>query len=147
MSASPTQFPFNCNISLEDYSKLWRSSLETQRTHFAAVERVRTVGDISFFLDDLNNLDLMRPNQDISGVAWQVVHPDAAFRKEAAEAQKAFIGFDAEVNTSSALANNLTLYEAMITPAEDDSKRMLQAWKRDLTRGGAYLAPEKKARV
>lgn len=119
MSASFLQFPFNCNINLRDYRKLLQSALETQRTQFATLKRMRTVGDISSFLGDLNDFDLMRHNQDISGVAWHVVHPDTAFREQTGEAQKAFTVFDADITTSSALADNLALYETTISFSEE----------------------------
>lgn len=126
MTAASIQFPFKCDISLEDYRKLWRSSIESQRTLFRALERLRTVDDISSFLDELNDLDLERRAKDIAGVVWQGLHPDAAFRDEATSAQKAFTILDAEISTSSALHNNLALYEATVDATKDDTKRMLQ---------------------
>jgi thimet oligopeptidase len=147
MISPSIHFPFICNITLEDFRKLWQSSLERQRAYFSALECLRTGDDISSYFEELNAFDLLRHSKDIDGTAWQSLHPDAAFRDEATSAKKAFIAFDVEVVASSAIANNVGLCEASIGLTEDYSKRMLQEWKRSLKQGGAYLGLEKRSEV
>lgn len=147
MTSAMLPSPFNCNINIVDYRKLWQSSLEVLRIQFENLKIPRSTENISSLLDELNDFDLFRHSEDINGILWEGVHPDAGLRDEAARAHRAFTAFNSKVTASSALAENVALYETTIAPTEEDTKRMLESWKRDLKQGGAYLQPEKKARA
>lgn len=145
MTASRAQFQFAYNTTLDDYRKLWHSSLELQGEQLRALERPRTAMQISSYLEDLNNYDLLTNRNDISGTAWKVVHPDVSFRDEAEKALKAFTSLGTEVVTSSAIARNIAMYEAATFYIEDDSRRLLEEWKRDLKQGEPTSNPKRRS--
>lgn len=147
MTNTSLQFPFDCNIREEDYRRLWVSSLGNLHAQFAGLEVLRKRDNVSHFLDELNDLDMIRHNRDINGMMWQALNPEATFREEATRAQQAFNVLDSKISASAAIAKNLALYETVIAPATNDTQRMLQAWKRDLKHGGTYLQSAEQDRV
>jgi thimet oligopeptidase len=146
-AATPPQFQFTPAISLDEYRKLWQTELETTQEKLRALERPRSDKEVSAYLDDINDFDMLTRRSDIRGVVWKAMHPDAAFRDEAEKAKQAFTALSSQVVSSSAIADNLSKYEKAAMPFENDTKRLLEEWKRDLRKGGAYLDSEGKERV
>ncbi|KAJ9092573.1 hypothetical protein QFC19_008681 [Naganishia cerealis] len=60
-------------------------------------------------------------------------------RKEAAICKKAFNELSSAITASPALAKSLIQFESSCLSLNNDSKRFLQKWKRDLHHGGAFL--------
>ncbi|KAJ9124018.1 hypothetical protein QFC22_000810 [Naganishia vaughanmartiniae] len=150
MSTSQDVLPFQFvpSISLEAYRKLWSKTLKETKAKVTELERPRSEDDIKGYLDELDALDYVRRKVDITGGVWQSMHPDAEFRKEGAAAKTAFTSLNAEVATSAAIAANLAKFEKAVPDLEDDdAKRLLSEWKRDLRRGGAFLAAEERQKV
>lgn len=84
---------------------------------------------------------------EVKGHVWKTYHPDPTFRREGEEAERAFAAQAAKLQTSSEIANNLSLFETAGMPADDDSRRLLREWKRAMKQGGAYLEENAKVTV
>ncbi|KAJ9106236.1 hypothetical protein QFC21_001381 [Naganishia friedmannii] len=147
-SSEVLTFQFVPNISLNEYRKLWAKALDETKSKVAELERPRSDNDIKGYLDELDAFDHVTRRGDITGYVWQSMQPDAEFRKEGAAAKMAFTSLSSEVATSAAIAVNLAKFEKAVPELEDeDAKRLLGEWKRDLQRGGAYLPAEDRQKV
>lgn len=100
--------------------------------------------EVAFYLEDLNDFEVLINGTDITGSVWKALHPDIAFRSEAEKAAKAFVALKSEMHASSSIADNITLLETVAMPKDIDAARLLEVWKRNLRQGGAYLKPEPK---
>lgn len=147
-SSDVLSFQFIPNISLDDYRKVWTKALDETKAKVADLERPRSDEDIKGYLYELDAFDHFRCKSDITGYVWQSMQPDAEFRKEGAAAKTAFTSLSSEVTTSAAIAANLAKFEQSVPELVDnDAKRLLAEWKRDLRRGGAFLAAEDRQKV
>ncbi|KAJ9124031.1 hypothetical protein QFC22_000824 [Naganishia vaughanmartiniae] len=148
--STPTEdlaFQFISNISLDAYRTLWQGRLEEAKALFTELERERTENDIEGYLDELNAYDIASSSGDIRGGIWNEMHPDPEFREEGATAKKAFIALGSRVSTSAAIAANLATFKRTVHQLDEDSKRFLEEWTKELKKGGAFLPIEKQEQV
>ncbi|KAJ9093913.1 hypothetical protein QFC19_008145 [Naganishia cerealis] len=143
---APT-FQFLPGISLDEFRKLWQKAFEEAKSKLTDLERDWNDNELDRYLEDLNAFDQLTGCSDVTGNVWKYMQPDEEFRKEGAAARKAFTALRSKVNTSASIAENLSRWETLGVSVGDDTKRFFEEWKRNLRRGGAYLAPDKRQKV
>jgi thimet oligopeptidase len=145
---APSRFQVAANLPLEQYQKLWDSAMSKVSHVLADLRRPRTIFDVEGYVEELNNFELLTTQEDLNGRIWQEVHLDPTFREAASKKYTAFKGIRAEAKSSPEIAYNVDLYMSIkaILDAED-AKRLMQKWKADLEKSGAYLAPPVREKV
>lgn len=119
-------FKFKPETCLGTYKTLWRGALEAAECHFLALQHPHSAKSIDSYLDKLNVFALLTNGSDMTSSIWKTLHPDAAFRREAQEATRAFLALKSKVHASMDIARNITLLERVAMPKDLDGARL---WK------------------
>lgn len=148
-STTPTHFQVAANLPLDEYQKLWDAAISKVRLLLSDLRRSRSPSDIAGYIDKLNDFDLLTTQEDLNGRIWKDVHPHGVFRDAASKVFAAFEEIKSESKSSPEIAFNVDLYlsAAVSGLTASDSQRLMRKWKKDLTKGGAYLAPSERIKV
>lgn len=148
-SQQSSEFQFNPSPTPSGFRELWKDELRKASDLLEELERpIRTdVNAINKIISLIAEFDFITTASfDVTG-SWRRYTSDEMLLKEVQEGRSAFTALMAKAECSSSFAFNIDIVCCHADDLEDDTTRLISAWRDVLKRGGATLNPDQKAEV